>query len=167
MSEIYEQHRHFLLAYALKIVQNQATAEDAVHNTFISIIEHKEKYFALGSMDFRRSAVIVVRNKCIDLLRKQKPYVDTPIEDLEIYLESDDMSVEQETLTILEYDLMRKHLNSIDEISRQVLLLKYIEGLSYKEIGEQLGMTPKHVDTRLMRAKEKVRKFIEKEEKRE
>lgn len=163
MTKIYEQHKHFLLAYALKIVQDRATAEDAVHNTFIAIIEHKEKYFSLDCMDFRRSAVIIVRNKCFDLLRKQKPFVDKPIEDLEIYLEPEGISVEQKVENMYEYELIRKHLNSIDEISRQVLLLKYIEGLSYNEIGEKLGMTPKHVDTRIMRAKEKVRKLVEKE----
>jgi RNA polymerase sigma-70 factor (ECF subfamily) len=41
--------------------------------------------------------------------------------------------------------------------------MKYIQGLSYKEIGEELEMTPKHVDTRIMRAKQKVRKLMEQE----
>lgn len=41
--------------------------------------------------------------------------------------------------------------------------MKYILNMSYKEIGEELGMTPKHVDTRIMRAKEKVRKLIKKD----
>ncbi len=56
-------------------------------------------------------------------------------------------------------------MNSIDEISKQVLIMKYIQSMSYKEIGEELGMTPKHVDTRIMRAKEKVRKLMEKDAK--
>lgn len=54
-------------------------------------------------------------------------------------------------------------MNSIDEISKQVLLMKYILSMSYKEIGEELGMTPKHVDTRIVRAKKKVRKLMEKD----
>ena len=41
--------------------------------------------------------------------------------------------------------------------------MKYIQSMSYKEIGEELEITPKHVDTRIMRAKEKVRKLMEKE----
>ena len=31
---------------------------------------------------------------------------------------------------------------SIDEISRQVLIMKYYLGMSYKEIGDALKMTP-------------------------
>lgn len=54
-------------------------------------------------------------------------------------------------------------MKSIDEISRQVLIMKYVLGISYKEIGEKLSMTPKHVNMRIYRAKEKVRKLVEKE----
>jgi RNA polymerase sigma-70 factor (ECF subfamily) len=38
--------------------------------------------------------------------------------------------------------------------------MKYFLGMTYKEIGEELGISPKHVDTRIMRAKEKVRRLI-------
>jgi len=41
--------------------------------------------------------------------------------------------------------------------------MKYVLGMSYKEIGDKLNMTTKHVDTRILRAKEKVRKLTERE----
>ncbi len=160
MTDLYEEHKYVLLRYAIKITGSQSMAEDAVHNTFISIIEKKEKYLDLSCRDFRRSAVIIVRNKCIDILRKQKPFSNKPIEELEIFLESDEVSIDNQIILLTEYELIRKHMGSIDEISRQVLIMKYIQSMSYKEIGEELGMTAKHVDTRIMRAKEKVRKLI-------
>lgn len=163
MTDIYEEHKYALLHYAMTIIRNQDLAEDAVHNAFISIIQKKEKYLNLDCMDFRRSAVIIVRNKCIDILRKQKPFANKSIEELEIFLESDEVPVDEQVIFESEYELIRKYMNSIDEISKQVLLMKYISNMSYKEIGEELGMTPKHVDTRIMRAKEKVRKLIEKD----
>lgn len=165
MTDLYKEHKYVLLRYAMKITCNQSMAEDAVHNAFISIIEKKEKYLKLDCMDFRRSAVIIVRNKCIDILRKQKPFANKSIEELEIFLESDEVPVDEQILFLSEYELIRKYMNSIDEISRQVLIMKYVQSMSYKEIGEELGMTPKHVDTRVMRAKEKVRKLMEKGEK--
>ena len=163
MTELYEEHKYALLHYAMTIVKNQDIAEDAVHNAFISIIQKKEKYLNLSCMDFRRSAVIIVRNKCIDILRKQKPYADKSIEELEIFFESDEVPVDEQVIFESEYELIRKYMNSIDEISKQVLLMKYILNMSYEEIGEELGMAPKHVGTRIMRAKEKVRKLVEKE----
>lgn len=163
MTDLYEEHKYILLRYAIKITGNQNTAEDAVHNTFISIIEKKEKYLNLDCRDFHRSSVIIVRNKCIDILRKQKPFSNKSIEELEIFLESDEVPIDEQVSFLSEYELIRKHMNSIDEISKQVLIMKYIQSMSYKEIGKELGMTPKHVDTRIMRAKEKVRKLIEKD----
>ena len=160
MTSLYEEHKYVLLRYAIKITGSQSMAEDAVHNTFISIIEKKEKYLDLSCRDFRRSAVIIVRNKCIDILRKQKPFSNKPIEELEIFLESEEVPIDDQIILLTEYELIRKYMGSIDEISRQVLIMKYIQSMSYKEIGEELGMTPKHVDTRIMRAKEKVRKLI-------
>ena len=163
MTDLYEEHKYALLNYAMTILRNQDMAEDAVHNAFISIIEKKEKYLNLDCMDFRRSVVIIVRNKCIDILRRQKPYDIKSVEELEIFLESDEVPVDEQVVFKSEYELIRKYMNSIDEISKQVLLMKYILNMSYKEIGMELGMTPKHVDTRIMRAKEKVRKLIEKD----
>lgn len=161
MTEIYEEHKYALLLYALKVTgYNQAMAEDAVHNAFISIIKEKDKYFSLDSRDFRFSAVIIVRNKCIDLLRKEKKYANIPIDELEIFIESNDKPVDEQAVISSEYAAIRKHMEKIDEISRQVLIMKYVLGMSYKEIGEKLNMTPKHVDTRIQRAKEKIRKLI-------
>lgn len=163
MTDLYNDHNYTLLHYAMKILGNQAMAEDAVHNTFLSIIQKKEKYLNLDYEDFRRLAIIIVRNKCIDILRKQKPFANKSIEELEIFLESDELPVDEQVIFESEYELIRKYINSIDEISKQVLLMKYILNMSYKEIGEELGMTPKHVDTRIMRAKGKVRKLMEKD----
>jgi len=70
MTDLYEEHKYALLHYAMKIMRNQDMAEDAVQNTFISIIQKKEKYLDLDCRDFRRSAVIIVRNKCIDIFMK-------------------------------------------------------------------------------------------------
>lgn len=149
MAEIYEEHRYVLLKYALKITShNQEMAEDAVHNAIISIIKEKDKYFHLDSRDFRFSAVIIVRNKCIDLLRKEKKYANIPMEELEIFLESNEKPIDEQIVLSSEYAAIRKHISSIDEISKQVFLMKYAFGMSYKEIGEKLSMTPKHVDTR-------------------
>jgi len=96
MTDLYKEHKYVLLRYAIKITCNQSMAEDAVHNAFISIIEKKEKYLKLDCMYFRRSAVIIVRNKCIDILRKQKPFANKSIEELEIFLESDEVPVDEQ-----------------------------------------------------------------------
>jgi RNA polymerase sigma-70 factor (ECF subfamily) len=164
IAEIYEEHKHALLLYALKVTgYNHTLAEDAVHNAFLSIIISKDRYLSIDSNKFQRLAFTIVRNKCIDLLRKEKPYVDITMDMLETFLESNEKTVVEQVMLQSEYDKIREYLMHIDETSKQVLIMKYVFGMSYKEIGKKLNMTSKHVDTRILRAKGKIRKLAEKE----
>lgn len=163
LTELYEANKAMLLRYALKITSNQEMAEDAVHNTFLSVIKHKETLLSLPNKDFRIRAIIIVKNKCIDLLRRQKAYTDSTLDEIEYDLDSREPAIDDQIIIRDEYDAIRRNINSLDEISRQVLEMKYILGMSYKEIGAKLGMTPKHVGTRIERAKAKVRKLIAQE----
>jgi len=91
MSEIYEIYKPLMLRYALKITQNEALAEDAVHDAFIALIKHKEKYFSNSCTDLRVSIVIITKNKSIDLLRKANSIIPENIDD--VVLESGNMSI--------------------------------------------------------------------------
>ena len=72
LTYLYEKYKGKLFYTALKFTNNQAMAEDAVHNTFISVIHHKEKIISMDEIDFLKWSVIVVKAKCIDLIRKEK-----------------------------------------------------------------------------------------------
>lgn len=163
MTELYEEFRYDCLHVALKITNNQAMAEDAVHDAFLAVIKHKEKMFALTRRDFRRKIVIIVKNKCIDLLRKNEHISFTSIDDIAHELDSGEPPVDVQVISQEDFKRMAKYISEIDQTSRLVLQMKYVQDLSYKEIGEVLGMTPKHVDTRIMRAKRKVRTLMEQE----
>ena len=128
-----------------------------------TIIEQKENYCSLTCKDFRSLIVIIVKNKCLDLLKAEKHFSDTPLDEMGYEPESKDAPVDMQAITRIEFDCLRKHMAKLDDTSRQVLEMKYLLDISYREIGEILGMTPKHVDTRIMRAKAKLRKILEKE----
>jgi len=163
MGELYEANKAIMLRYALKITQNQTMAEDAVHNAFLSIIKHEDKYLCLSNEDFLTRTIIIVKCKCIDILRKNKSLANLEF-DFEEY--ADDLqelpSVERIIASEF-YERIRRQLNLLDEISRLVLEMKYLLGKTYKEIGEELDLTPKHVETRIRRAKSKVRKSLKDE----
>ena len=167
MAEIYEEYEPIMLRYAIKITKSKEMAEDAVHNAFLAIIKHKEKYFSLSCRDLSTQIVIITKNKCIDLLRSQNRFVADQIDDMEDLLIANDSPIEDQIILSDEYEFILEQVASLDEVSRSVLEMKYILGLSYKEIGEQLNMTPKHVDVKIMRAKEKVRKIVAKGERRD
>ena len=162
MTQIFNEHGHVLMKYAMKLTGNRNMAEDVFQDTILAIIQNKEKYFKLSCRDFRFSAVSIVKNKCIDLWNRQQHFADKAWEDMEMFLEDESASMDEQMIRTSQYEEIRWALTQIDEISKQVLIMKYNLLMSYREIGTELGMTEKHVETRLSRAKAKVRNLISK-----
>lgn len=167
LQDLYEENKKDIYNFAMGYAKNQDIAEEAIQNAFVYIIQNKEKYLELSCKDFFNSVVIIVRDRCKNIFKSRKLYlekfIEKDIDEVENLTNGHERSIDEELVLSYDYELIRKHMNSIDEISRRVLEMKYIEGKSYKEIGKEFDMTEKHVDTKLMRAKEKVRKLILKE----
>lgn len=56
---------------------------------------------------------------------------------------------------------VRRALVHLSERDRQLLMLKYVEGMSYGQIAEQVGVTASAVQSRLHRARAQLRRLLE------
>ncbi len=57
-------------------------------------------------------------------------------------------------------DLVRTAMQKLDELDRQILMLKYSEGWSYRQLSEHMGVKDDTVEYRLMKARKKLRKLL-------
>jgi RNA polymerase sigma factor (sigma-70 family) len=55
---------------------------------------------------------------------------------------------------------VQQALNELNEIDRQILLLKYSEGWSYRQLAEHLGVQEETIEYRLMRARKSLRRLL-------
>jgi RNA polymerase sigma-70 factor (ECF subfamily) len=55
------------------------------------------------------------------------------------------------------HDMIAAALDTLDEVSRSAVVLRYYDGLSSKQIGELLDLAPAAVDMRLTRARRVLR----------
>ena len=62
---------------------------------------------------------------------------------------SDDELPESESLRMEAMAALRQMLDELNETDRQLVILKYFEGLKYREIAEQMGLTIGNVGYRL------------------
>ncbi len=160
---IYEECKLPCLHVALKITKNQALAEDAVHNAFISLIENKDKYFQLSRCKLKSLIVIITKNKAIDLLRGEKHQASTPIEDITDDILADSFDLSEYVESNESYKHLVSCVSGLPEKYRVIFQLRYMHDLSNKEIAEHLGETQQIVAMQLHRAKKLLRDSLIKE----
>jgi RNA polymerase sigma-70 factor (ECF subfamily) len=134
-------------ALAIQILGNSDDAADAVHDAFASVLEKP------ASWDRRRGPLKpwflrVVRNRCIDLLRRRRPGgadVDSLVSPA---------ALPDECLESGERDRrLQSALARIKPDQRQIVVLRDYLDLSYAEIALVLDVAPGTVMSRLHRAR--------------
>jgi len=158
LKQIYEKYKPLMLMCAIKILKDNERAEDAVHEAFLSIIKHKEKYLQNSCPDLGVPIVIITRNKCYDMLKKAGNNVES-IDDHEHYLKSDVISLDNKVIQKEAYEELRRHISRVDEDSINILEMRYVLGMSHKEIANITGLNLESINKKITRAKAKVRKL--------
>lgn len=149
--ELYDSHFGILLRYAGRQLGSEALAEDMVQQSFL------ELYSALREgrdIDNPRAwTFAVVRNAVRREVRQHAHVSSEPIEVIEA-LAGPAPGFESSG----DVDLARS-LSVLSEREEEALLLR-LSVMSYAEIGEQLGISPKTVSTLLTRSLKKLRKVF-------
>jgi len=156
MVTVYEKYKSLMLMCAMGIMKNKELAEDAVHEAFLAIIKHKEKYLQNSCPDLGVPIVIITRNKCFDMLKKAGNNVEN-IDDHKHSLEDDAIPMDNRIIRKEEYAELCKHISRLDESSKNILEMKYVLGMTHKEIATLTGLSLENINKKIIRAKVKVR----------
>lgn len=149
---LYKAYRNLMFVVAEEILHNQEDAEDAVHQAFVSILEHLEKISDPVDARARSFCVTCSKYRALDIYRKKQHILDVEFEQLQIEVETDFPD------GTLEAAIMR-----LSPALRDVLLLKYDNGFSIEEIAKIMGIDLFAARKRLTRAKAKLKELLEKE----
>lgn len=142
-----------LCNFAIQIVKDSFIAEEIVQKLFIEIWE-KDKFSLI--QDFERYLLRSTKYKCYDHLRKQNQEVS--IHELP-GISSD--QVEDPELSEEDIDpLLHYFAAKLPPKTREVFLLSRENGLSYKEISEELSISVKTVENQMGRALRMMRKLL-------
>ena len=131
-----------------------STDKDEVADLFQEILINLWR----GSDSFRGDSALnswiwkIALNTCITCDRKKKRSLQTEPLSMNIDL-FDDSS--EDTRQI---GLLRERIGKLGPFDRAIVLL-WLENLSYEEIGQIVGITPKNVSVRLVRIKEQLKKM--------
>lgn len=161
--EVYEKNYMKMFYTALNMVKNGHMAEDAVHEAFLKLAEKYSEYVSYSEERMSSLCLIMTKQRVIDMLRKDKNIDLKDINDYDRELISEEKVIDSIVLNE-EREAIRRGVKKLTETSRNVLELKYYNGLDNSEISKILGITKKHVEVRLNRAREALKKVMEKED---
>ena len=150
---------------ALRMTGSAQDAEDMAQEAFLKAYSSLAGF--RGESKFSVWLYRIVANVCLDFLRKKgkRQTVSLSAEDddgEDVVLDVPDTAQSPEALLEkkLTRDAVRRGLASLPEDARQILLLREIQGLSYEEIGETLGLEAGTVKSRIFRARKKLCAFL-------
>lgn len=133
---------------ARSIVKDPGLADDVTQETFIKVWKHLDEYRGEGSL--RGWVLRIAHREAIAALRRRHDVVTEPDD---LAQSPDPIGVGQVVEGRLALEAFGEALDGLDEMSRAVLVLRELEGLSYEDIAEILDVPLPTVKTRLLRAR--------------
>jgi len=158
---IFLEYKNIVYNVAYGMLSNVEDAEDMTQEVFIHIFEKINQFRFKSSFSTWLYRVTV--NMCHNEIRKkQRQYQDA--EDLENYYEQKEASIkspEDEILNKERQTQVKNALAMLSEDYRIILILREIEGLSYKKIAKVLQCSLGRVKSRLHEARMELKQKFE------
>lgn len=136
-----EKNEKALVRYVYSLVKDIEAARDIVQESFLKLWQQDEKDLQNRETEW---LFTVCRNRAYDYLRKKER---KHISDSELNVDIPDeaLSAEESLAAQGEEKQLESLLRNLSETQKEVLHLKFQQGLSYKEISKITGMSVNHV----------------------
>jgi RNA polymerase sigma-70 factor, ECF subfamily len=154
---------HLDAAYTLAryLTRNDHDAEDVVQDACLRAFTYRDSFRGEGAGSARAWLLTIVRNTAYSWRRRQRP-ADQGME-FDETLHSESVADDHPESVLLAQDTratLRRALDQLPPEFREVIVLRELEGLSYREIGEVAGVPVGTVMSRLSRARERLARVL-------
>lgn len=140
-----ERYQAQAIGHAVAILGNREDAQDAVQEAFIDAFQAIQRFDA--ARRFYPWFYVLLRNRCFKMTARRRPAED--IKETEILAAPADVSPEERFA-------LEKALISLSAEDREIIVLKYFDGLSYQELAEHLQIPRGTVMSRLFYARKQL-----------
>lgn len=146
-----------LVHFANSFLQNQQAAEDMAEDSFLKLWERRETIASLSSV--KPFLYAVVRNSCIDLLRKQKHQT---VYSTRLKKAGEPLAPDVTTNIITSETMHQVYLalQNLPSKYGKVFTMLYVQGKEMKEIAQELNLPLSTVKSQKARALELLRKQL-------
>jgi len=154
-NQLAEAYSTDLYRYAMWICGNDALAKDLVQETFLRAWRALDKLKDIGAA--KGWLITILRREFARTFERKVPkFTDV---DAVVVVDEEELEPEERT----ERELLRQGILGLEPKYRDPLLLQVVFGHSCAEIAEQLGISNSAVMTQLFRAREKLKKRLQRD----
>lgn len=163
--EIYNRNKDKMYNIVVEFLKQKEEAENVVHDAFMKLADKFGRYEHLSEKEMDGLCFTIVKNTAINLYYRNKKITVLGLEEIEMlrwkdYEESicfpEEVVMEKERA-----EMIRRLLKELPLIYYDILVLRYYYGFSVKEEAKILGISISAAETRLHRAKERLRKVLD------
>jgi RNA polymerase sigma-70 factor (ECF subfamily) len=144
-------HKDAMYRLALRMLRNEEDAQDIVQDSLIKLWNKRKVLEDIRS--YKSFALTIIRNACIDLIRKRKPETNQQ-ENLEY---RDGINPEKQLDISDQLKLAKQIINQLNQQQRELIQLRDMEELSYEEISEITGLTINTIRVNISRGRKEIR----------
>lgn len=158
---LYQRYHRRIHAYVLGMVKDHGRAEDVTQEVFLSALRRMRE--TEQPLAFKPWLYQIAKNGCIDAFRRSKRAEEVSYDAEEglapadhSKLVSSGASPDAAVAAKQDLDSLCGAFGGLSETHHEILVLRELEGLSYHEIGERMGMSRPAVESTLFRARRRL-----------
>ena len=162
--DLYQRYLDQIYRYVFYRVQTVEEAEDLTEATFIRVWEDLCGRKAKPAIqNFRAWVYRVAHNQVVDHYRKKKPdHLD--MDARSAIIQSPGPGTEKAVMNKIDSHLLAEAIKQLEETAKNVIVLRFLNGLSHAETAEALNLNEGHVRVIQYRALKQLQAILKKDQ---
>ncbi len=158
-TQLYRRYGGKVFAKCISMLNDEALARDAVQDIFIKVFLNLSRFNEKSS--FSTWLYSITYNFCIDLIRRKKKIPVLLADDVSRIGDEPMPEIPDSVLLEMKQERLERVLKDLPEGDRIILLMKYMDDMSIKDIAEFFQKTESAIKMQIMRAKHKAQAIYE------
>ena len=147
-TELCRRYYPAMVAIAHSIIGDRHLAEDAAQQAFVKAVRKLPQL--KNKSKFASWLAVICRNTTLDLARREKT----------LYATDDLSTIAAKSNENGTTKAVREALNKLSAPAREVIFLRFYDGMTYEQISAVLGISEQAINGRLRRAKKKMANYL-------
>ncbi|MCA0235303.1 MAG: sigma-70 family RNA polymerase sigma factor [Bacteroidetes bacterium] len=156
---LYRRYAGKVFAKCISMLADEGQARDATQDIFIKVLLNLAKFTEQSS--FSTWVYSITYNYCIDMIRKKKKMPLLFTEDVGKVSNETNEELPDSVLLEMKQERLEKVIDRLPPGDKAILMMKYIDDLQIKEIGDVQGKTESAIKMQIMRAKQRAQLIYE------